>query len=73
MSFGVTKIFVLGLLLESELLPLSELVEDKLLLELLLEPLEAGAGVPFGAGVPLGAGFFFLAPAEELLDRTDST
>ena len=68
MAFGVTKVIVtaflaskLGLLLESELLPLVQ--EDELLL--LLEPLEAGA--------PLGAGFFFLAPAEELLDATDST
>ena len=71
MAFGVTKVFAtaflaskLGLLRESELLPLSELLLDNLLLEL-SEPLEAGT--------PLGAGFFFLAPAEELLDTTDST
>ena len=79
MAFGVTKVFVtallaskLGLLLESELLPLVQ--EDELLL---LEPLEAGtplgASTPLGAITPLGADFFFLARAEDLLDPTDST
>ena len=77
LAFGVTKVFVtaflaskLGLLRESELLPLSELLLDNLLLEL-SEPLEAGT--PLGAGFAPAVAGFFLAPAEELLDTTDST
>ena len=77
MAFVVTKVFVtaflaskLGLLRESELLPLSELLLDNLLLEL-SEPLEAGT--PLGAGFAPAVAGFFLAPAEELLDTTDST
>ena len=60
----------MGLLRESELLPLSELLLDNLLLEL-SEPLEAGT--PLGAGFAPAVAGFFLAPAEELLDTTDST